>query len=197
MNFELFLKEKQDLKDKMSKFEDSQVHIGDYTYGEFKVLKFRSQTHLNIGKFSSIARDTEFFLGGNHNTDLMTTYPFNTKFSEFSYITEHPLTKGDINIGHDVWIGKACKILSGVTIGNGAVVGCGSVITHDIEPYSIYAGNPARFIKYRFDDETIKILNEIKWWDWADEYIYKAVPILQNYDVLALQDFYNKEVKNK
>ena len=74
-------------------------------------------------------------------------------------------------IGNDVWIGEGVKIKAGVTIGDGAVVGMGSIVTKDLEPYGIYAGNPAKLIRRRFDDDTIEQLIKLKWWEWSDETI--------------------------
>ena len=94
------------------------------------------------------------------------TYPFNALFSEGAHITGHPSSKGDIVIGNDVWIGYQSCILSGVTIGNGAIIGAKSVVTKDVPPYAIVAGNPAKFIRYRFPQETIDKLENLAWWDW-------------------------------
>ena len=84
----------------------------------------------------------------------------------------HPTSKGNINIENDVWIGAYSTIMSGVKIGNGAVIGASSVVTKDIPPYAIVAGNPAKIIKYRFTEEQIVSLLKIEWWNW-DEYKIK------------------------
>ena len=113
-----------------------------------------------------IREDVVFILGGEHRADWITTYPFNALFSEGAHITGHPSSKGDIVIGNDVWIGYQSCILSGVTIGNGAIIGAKSVVTKDVPPYAIVAGNPAKFIRYRFPQETIDKLENLAWWDW-------------------------------
>jgi acetyltransferase-like isoleucine patch superfamily enzyme len=126
------------------------------------------------------------FLGGNHRGDWVTTYPF----SEFAYrwksgrgIEGHPATKGDVTIGNDVWVGAGATIVSGVTIGDGAVIGGQSVVTRDVEPYSIVAGNPAQTVRHRFPPEQIEQLLRIAWWEWSDERIEVAVPLLMDDDV--------------
>lgn len=126
-----------------------------------------------IGKFCSIAR--ECYIGGASHplTHISTSSCFyikknytGTVYSENNYNWKSP-----VKIGNDVWLGVRVIVRGGVTISDGAVIGAGSVVTKDIGPYEIWAGNPAKFIRKRFDDETIKILLEIKWWDWEDAMI--------------------------
>lgn len=126
-------------------------------------------------------------LGGEHNADWVTTYPFNALLKSFSEIKGHPKTKGDVIIGNDVWIADGVKILSGVHIGDGCVIGSNAVVTKNMPPYSICGGNPAKIIKYRFDEKTIDKLLKIRWWDWDTLHIYQAVPLLQNY---CMDDFF-------
>jgi len=92
-------------------------------------------------------------------------------------LTKMPL-KGDIVIGNDVWIGQNVTILPGVHIGNGAIIGLNSVVAKNVEPYAIVAGNPAKTIRKRFDDELIKLMLELKWWDKSIEEINSLIPIL-------------------
>lgn len=149
-------------------FCDKKFEIGDFSYGCPTVLFENNETNLFIGKFCSIADNVTIFLGGNHRTDWITTYPFNALkcyFPEASNIKGHPATKGDVRIGNDVWIGRGVIIMSGVTISDGAVVGAGSVVSKNIGAYEIWAGNPAKFVKKRFCDDEIQSLLEIKWWD--------------------------------
>jgi len=148
--------------------------IGEYTYGNPTILHWGEAATLKIGKFCSIAQEVKIFLGGNHRSDWVTTYPFSAftrYFPEAGDIVGHPATKGDVIIGHDVWIGYGAMILSGITIGNGAIVGAGALVTKNIGPYEIWAGNPAVFIRKRFDDAIIQRLEQERWWDQPIEII--------------------------
>ena len=171
--------------------------IGDFTYGVKNILEWGEGAKLHIGKFCSIADNVTFMLGGNHRTDWISTYPFNKQLKAFKDIPGHPSTKGDIWIGNDVWIGREATIMSGVCIGDGAVIGAESVVAKDVLPYSIYAGNPARFIRNKFPLEYMSLLNEMKWWDWSDELIHKAIPILMSNDIPRLYKFYKENVYGK
>lgn len=156
--------------------------VGEYTYGKnnIKIFKWDEHTNLKIGKFCSIAENCKVYLGGNHRTDWFTTYPFghiNQNIFKYSGVG-HPSSKGNVEIGNDVWIAANVTIMSGVKIGDGAVIANNSHVVKNVEPYSIYGGNPARFIKYRFDEETIEILLKIKWWDKSISEINDIIPIL-------------------
>lgn len=167
------------------------VDVGDFTYGNPIILSWGEGSKLNIGKFCSIADNVTIFLGGEHRSDWITTYPFNMLLKSFEHIQGHPKTKGDVIIGNDVWIGKGAVILSGITIGDGAVVGAESLVTKDVEPYSIVGGNPAKHLKYRFDKRTIKKLLEIKWWDKELGEIGSIIPLLQSKNVSELTKTYS------
>jgi len=158
----------------------TQYDIGDFTYGYPKIFSWGEGSKLKIGKFCSIARGVEIYLGGEHRIEWVTTYPFNALFPEHSKIKGHPKTKGDVVIGNDVWIADGAIIMSGVTVGDGAVIGARSVVTKDVKPYEIVAGNPAKHIKFRFDEKVIKELLEIKWWNWETSKIDKYVHLLQS-----------------
>ena len=148
--------------------------IGIGTYGEPNILDYDGKTKLEIGCYCSIANNVKILLGGNHRTDWISTYPFSVfeqQFSNAKKVTGHPSSKGDIIIGHDVWIGDSAIILSGVTIGNGAVIAAASVITRNVGPYEIWAGNPAKLVKKRFTEEEISELLRIEWWNWNTERI--------------------------
>lgn len=181
------LKKMQELKDYWNDYhkalDQNLVFIDDYTYGMPEVITWDDSTKLKIGKFCSLASHIYILAGGEHRSDWVSTYPFNCLIDDFNYIKGHPATKGDIVIGNDVWIGDSVKILSGVTIGDGAIIGTASVVAKDVPPYAIAAGNPARIIRYRFDEETIKELLDIKWWNFKEEDIIKIVPILQSDDI--------------
>ena len=183
------------------------IIVGDFTY--FSDTDFESHvTHhygfygdkLIIGKFCQIASGVEFVMNGaNHQMNAVSTYPF--------YIMEGweqsapPLSempyKGDTIIGNDVWIGQNVTILSGVHIGDGAIIGMNSVVGSDIPPYTIVAGNPARTIRKRFDDELIKLMLEFRWWDKSIEEINNLIPLLSCSDLekvkSKIKDYLNHE----
>jgi virginiamycin A acetyltransferase len=171
--------------------------IGDFTYsgreGCPDVIEGDQYAHLKIGKFCSIAYNVTFFLGG-HRTDWVSTYPFSVLFDEAAHINGHPVSKGNITVGHDVWIGKNASIFSGVNIGNGAVIAANSVVTKDVPSYSIVGGNPARIIKMRYDEETIEKLEGIQWWNWDIRKVLANVELLLNADV---SKFVTKHSLNK
>lgn len=130
-----------------------------------------SIVNTDIGSFCSIACNCEIG-GASHTLDWLSTSPVFNKHKEqiktkYSYHDYNPLS-GRTTIGNDVWIGAKVLIKSGVTVGHGAVIGMGSVVTKDVPPYEIWAGNPAKFIRKRFDDDTINDLLQIKWWDFED-----------------------------
>ena len=152
--------------------------IGTHTYGKPKVVSWEEGGSLEIGKYCSIGPEVTIFLGSEHRIDWVSTYPFPFFWEEARSIPGHPSTKGDVIIGNDVWIGFGVTVLSGVTVGDGAAVGARSVVTRDIPPYAIAAGNPAQVIRYRFDEGTIRKLLEIQWWHWPDEKVKENVRMI-------------------
>lgn len=152
--------------------------IGPGTYGAPKVFDFDGKTSLHIGRYCSIAPEVRIFLGGEHHVDWVTTYPFSAIEREARQYPGHPHTKGPVTIENDVWIGYGAIILSGVKIGNGAVIGAGSVVSKNVPAYTIFAGNPARMVRKRFSDEVIERLEKIAWWEWPEERIRQAWPEL-------------------
>jgi acetyltransferase-like isoleucine patch superfamily enzyme len=155
--------------------------IGEFSYGRPKVIAFTKDTKLTIGKFCSIAANVKIILGADHRTDWVSTYPFPALgriWSEAAGVEGHPASKGDIVIGNDVWIAEGAVILSGVKIGTGAVIGSQAVVSREVAPYTIVSGNPARPVKKRFDEETIKMLLQIQWWNWPVEKIRKHLPLI-------------------
>ncbi len=173
------------------------VSVGAFTYGIPKVYIFEPDERVVIGKFCSIADNVCIFGGGEHRADWATTYPFNRIFPEFFGIKGHPATKGSVIIGNDVWLASGCKILSGVTIGDGAIVAANALVTKDVPAYSIVGGNPAKVIRYRFSDGIIKKFMEIKWWNWNYIDLHQAVPLLQSNRIQELFKYYDEQVKNK
>jgi acetyltransferase-like isoleucine patch superfamily enzyme len=148
----------------------SHISIGRYTYGYKNLIikQWNEGAALKVGAFCSLAMNITLFLGGNHRTDWITTFPFGHVFQEElggEDILGHPSTNGDLLIGNDVWIGSGATIMSGLNIGDGAVIGANACVVKDVPPYHIVAGNPATIIKKRFDDEIIELLLKLKWWD--------------------------------
>ena len=157
-----------------------QYDIGIGTYGKPQILSWGEEATLKMGNYCSVALDVQILLGGEHDIERVSTYPFDTLEQYTPHFQTSPKSKGDIIIGSDVWICRGAMILSGVTIGDGAVIGARAVVTHDVPAYGVVAGNPAKLIKYRFHEETRSRLMEIKWWEWSEERINKAVPYLVN-----------------
>jgi acetyltransferase-like isoleucine patch superfamily enzyme len=150
------------------------LKIGEFTYGSPIIHFWDYETKLTFGKYCSISNGAIFILGGNHRKDWVTTFPFNEfpkDFRSARLIKGHPSTKGDILIGNDVWIGFGSIILSGVEIGDGSIIGAGSVVSKDVEPYSIYVGNPAKKIGQRFEIEKLKEIGLDNWWEFPEEKI--------------------------
>lgn len=146
---------------------------------------------LVIGKYCSIACGARFLMNSaNHALGSLSNYVFPIFYEEWDHgmqVTEAWDRRGDIVIGNDVWIGYEAVILSGVTIGDGAVVAARSVVTRDVEPYTIVGGVPARPIRRRFDEETIDALLELRWWDWPPEKLTGSLRAIQAGDLEALR----------
>jgi acetyltransferase-like isoleucine patch superfamily enzyme len=160
--------------------------VGEHTYGGPTIYSHGPEK-LIIGKYTSIGGGVVIVLVG-HLPEYVSTYPFalHRKFWPSVPIgVVDQKGKGDIVIGNDVWIGHGATIMPGVKIGDGAIVGGQSVVTKDIPPYAIAVGNPARLVRYRFDDEVIKELLEIKWWLWSDEKVDKFLPLILSDDIKA------------
>jgi acetyltransferase-like isoleucine patch superfamily enzyme len=170
------------------------VTIGRWSYGAPIVYYHRGDKypHIYIGDFCSIADDVEFMPGGNHRIDWVTTYPFREMWDlPGAYQDGNPGSKGDTVVGNDVWIGRGSRILSGVTIGDGAVVGGYSVVASDVRPYAIVVGNPASEVGRRFSDEVVEKLLRIRWWDWPDAVLRERYAELCNTDVEAFVGRYS------
>lgn len=184
---------------------NANIEIGDYTmYNDFvqDPLDFEknnvlyhypiNKDKLKIGKFCSIACGAKFlFTSANHKMRSLSTYPFPIFFEEWGLDVKNICdawdNKGDIVIGNDVWIGYEAVILSGVTIGDGAIIGSRAVVTKDVEPYTIVGGVPAKSICKRFDDKTILKLENIRWWNWDEKQIRKGIQAIQSGNIIELE----------
>lgn len=174
----MFFRKKKKKVDDVKKYK-----CGKHTYGDPIVHDWGEGAKLEIGSYTSIADGVQIFLGGEHRTEWVSTFPFNVLFEEGQGIKGHPKTKGDVIIGSDVWIASETIIMSGVTIGDGAVVGARAVVSKDVAPYTIVAGNPAQELRKRFSDEHIAKLLELQWWNWSDEKVKEFIPLLLNDDI--------------
>ena len=173
------------------------IIVGDFTY--VADTEFESHvTHLYdwngdrliIGKFCQIAAGVEFVMNGaNHQMNAVSTFPFYTLEGwemDPPAGSDLPL-KGDTIVGNDVWIGQNAVILPGVHIGDGVIIGANSVVGSDVPPYTIVAGNPARMIRKRFDDELIRLLLAFRWWDRSIEEINQLIPLLTSSDLESVR----------
>ncbi len=177
------------------------ILVGDYTiYNDFisDPRQFEKNNvlyhfpvnndRLIIGKFCSIACGAKFiFTSANHSLESLSTYPFPIFYEEWNLDKKHVTSawdnKGDIVIGSDVWIGYEAVILSGVHIGDGAVIAARAVVTRDVPAYTIIGGVPAKEIRKRFNEETIKKLQQLQWWNWPFDRIQQHLPHIMNADV--------------
>src|SRR5664279_4016943 len=153
------------------------IQVGRGTYGAPCVETYaHDNTRLVVGRYTSIAKSATFILGGNHPMDRVTTYPLRIRRRLRAAGTDgYPSSKGDIIVGSDVWLCYGCLVLSGVAIGNGAVVTAGSVVTGNVPSFAVVGGNPARLLRYRFGPEIRNSLNEIAWWNWSATEVDDAV----------------------
>ena len=188
------------------------ISIGDYTYYDdavdptgfeknnvlFNYPEFGD--HLIIGKFCMIAQGTKFIMGpANHRITSVTAYPFNVFGGAWTANTPPHMDqlprKGDTVLGNDVWIGRESVIMPGVKIGDGAIIAAYSVVVKDVPAYTVYGGDPAKFIKNRFDDELKDLLLRWKWWDLPPEELVEALPLLCDEDLEAVKDRIRKKLE--
>lgn len=177
------------------------IIIGDYTYYDdpedsenfernvlyhFPFIGDR----LILGKFCALARGIKFIMNGaNHKLDGFSTYPFQIFGNSWEKVTPHAAElpyKGDTVVGNDVWIGYEVVIMPGVKIGDGAIIAAKSVVVNDVAPYTIFGGNPAKCIRQRFDDEVIRSLLQVAWWNWDIEKITRNLEKIVAADIEAL-----------
>ena len=151
---------------------------------------------LIIGDFCSIGSGAAFIMAGNqgHRNDWASSFPFfyMPEVPHFAGAVDAFQPAGDTVIGNDVWIGSDAIIMPGVKIGDGAVIGTRALVTRDVEPYAIIGGNPARVIRKRFDDDSVAMLMQMKWWDWDDARLGEAMPLLCSGDIAALHAFWRE-----
>ena len=184
---------------------DANIEVGDYTmYNDYvrdprDFQKNNVLYHypvngdkLKIGKFCSIACGAKFlFASGNHALRSLSTYTFPLFFDEWGLDAKDICSawdnKGDIVIGNEVWIGYEAVVMSGVKIGDGAIIGTRAVVTKDVPPYTIVGGVPARPIRKRFDDAVIERLEALRWWDWDRKKIKQSISAIQSGDIAALE----------
>jgi acetyltransferase-like isoleucine patch superfamily enzyme len=166
---------------------DPRVTIGRGTYGDPRIILYSGEDRASIGNFCSIAGGSTLLAGGEHQYKTTSTFPFNYYTLDDPGAEEtDPMKirfadarhKGPLRLGSDVWVGYNALILSGVTIGHGAVIGAGAVVAKDVPPYSIAVGSPCQIAKKRFDDHTIDSLLKIRWWDWNLAAILRYKPLL-------------------
>ena len=177
------------------------IIVGDFSYIADSEFESHVSHHyewngdrLIIGKFCQIAAGVEFVMNGaNHQMNAVSTFPFYTMEGwnmQAPEASDMPL-KGDTVIGNDVWIGQNAVILPGVHIGDGAIIGADSVVGRNVDPYTIVAGNPAKVLRKRFDDELIGLLLRFEWWNRSIEEIDSLIPLLTCSDLETVR----KELK--
>lgn len=147
--------------------------VGNYTYGAINVQHYGNENRLVIGSFCSIGPNVTFLLKDDHSLECISTYPYKVKCLNIA--TNEAISKGDIIVDDDVWIGYGATIMSGVHIGQGAIVAAGAVVTKDVPPYAIVGGVPAKVIKYRFEPELIKELLKIDYSKLTKEKVEKHI----------------------
>lgn len=167
------------------------VNVGNYTYGGLNIYNFNSKAKLKIGNFCSIAGNVMFVLNAEHNTNTISTFPFKVKMLMNEQFEAS--SKGDIIVDDDVWIGYNAIIMSGVHIGQGAVIAAGAVVTKDVEPYAIVGGIPAKLIKYRFENkEMIKLLQSLDYGKLTktdvEKHINELYTIIDNNDINKIKE---------
>ena len=170
------------------------VTVGRGTYGVTKRTAERptAEAPVSIGNFCSFAPGVLLMAHTDHPTDYPSTFPFRTLIFGPAAHPErrvHPnvdaVTRGPITIGHDVWIGQNAIVLSGRSIGTGAIIGACAVVAHDVPPYAIAVGNPARVVRHRFPPETVERLLACAWWDLPDDALLRLDRYLYSTDIEA------------
>lgn len=178
------------------------IHLWDAKTGTYfdrnvNIISWSDEYKIRVGKYCSIGRDCNFFLHANHRPDWITTSsqllgPVTPEIANLHMEMGHPTCKGDIIVGNDVWIGAKSTLMSGIKIGDGAIIAAGALVTKDVEPYSVVGGNPAKHLKFRFSDSQIEKLLKIQWWNWDESKIKEECMLLWSKDI----NFFIEKHKN-
>lgn len=168
------------------------VTIGDHcTINPDNQNPIQGHDKLYIGRYCGIGERTRFLINREHQYKRVSQFFIKRKYTSFE---DETVKKGDIRVGNDVWFGMDSHIMSGVTIGDGAVIGAGAVVTKDVPPYAIVGGNPAKVLKYRFSPDIIEKLLKIQWWNWPVWKVYDNVDLIESDNV---EEFINKFYENE
>lgn len=158
-------------------FDLKRVRVGKMTYGQLNVMSYHDiDTTLTIGNYCSIAGNVKFFLDGEHCVDTISTFPFKYYYTDSDEVDN--VTKGSIVVGDDVWIGHSATILSGVTVGQGAVIAAGALVCKDVPPYAIVGGVPAKVIKYRVSEKLREKLLKLDFLKFDDNFVKEHIDLL-------------------
>lgn len=168
------------------------ISYGKGSYGQPQILGFDEHSKVVVGKYCSIASGVVFYFEGRQRGNRVTTSSLKTLVSPGIPYKVLSRRKNKLTIGNDVWIGMNAFIFSGITIGDGAVVAAGAVVTENVPSYAIVGGNPAKIIRYRFDQETIQKLIGIAWWNWPEEKIKSAMPLILSNELNSFIKMYEK-----
>jgi len=181
----------------------SNILVGDYTYYDSPthpetfqddnvLYHYEAQgDRLVIGKYCALAHGVTFIMNGaNHRMDGITTYPFpifGADWAQHMDLLSNLPSRGDTRVGHDVWMGMETLVMPGVTIGDGAIIAARTVVSSDVPPYTVFAGNPGRVVRNRFNAKDTARLQAVAWWDWPRDMVCTHVPTLMSGDIDAIE----------
>lgn len=160
---------------------DPRVTVGRHTYGHRRgnFLLWTPDERIEVGAFCSFSAGVKLFGGGEHKASV-TTFPLRTLLVDPEGGNVEATSKGPTRVGNDCLLGWGALVLSGVTVGHGAILGAGAVVARDVPPYAVVAGNPARVVRMRFDERTVERLLAVRWWDWDDDTIRERVDLFDD-----------------